>query len=97
MSAVFEHCDFRGTVLDEVMFDGRDLTLGKGRPNKLGENQLFGCDFSTAALIGTSFIAIDFRYCTVPIGENFMLIDQFPHRCRDALATLATLPARMRA
>lgn len=86
LSAVFEKCDFRDAEVNEVRFDGRrfdnyDLT-------GLNDNKMANCDFSTARLYASSFLAIDFRNLIAPIGDQFYLIDAYPSRVRTALDRL---------
>lgn len=87
MSAVFEDCDFSEALLQSVHFDGRMLG-GPGKPNRLGQNSMRGCNFSTAKLEDTSFYGVDFRNLTPPTGEQYLLYGQFPSRTAHALELL---------
>lgn len=78
LTAVFENCDFRDAEIAEVFFDGRGF--GKRGPSGLGKNKLAGCDFSTANLHGTSFLAIDFRNVIPPVADRYVLVSDFPRR-----------------
>lgn len=90
LSTVFERCDFRDATVESVNFDGRYLH-GRGRPDRLGDNKLKDCDFSTAVLKNVAFIAIDFRNCVPPMSGDVVLIADYPARCRSALAALAEM------
>ncbi|RIR81088.1 hypothetical protein D2E65_04425 [Mycobacteroides abscessus] len=87
MSAVFENCDFSEALLQSVHFDGRMLG-GPGRPNRLGNNSMRGCNFSSAKLEDTSFYGVDFRNLTPPTGEQYLLYSRFPSRAAHALELL---------
>lgn len=89
LSTVLDSCDFRNATIEGSFFDGRSFR--DNAPVGLGENKLKDCDFSTAILIDTSFLAIDFRNCVPPSGEEYALVDQYPRRAQDALGYLKTL------
>lgn len=87
LTTVFEKCDFRDAEISEVFFDGRGF--GKRGPSGLGKNKLEGCDFSTAKLYGTSFLAIDFRNVIPPVADRYVLVRDFPRRVEIATDRLA--------
>lgn len=86
LTAIFENCDFRDADIDEVFFDGR--RFDSNGPAGLGENKLKGCDFSTARLEGTSFLAIDFRNLIPPRAARYVLVESYPARVEVALDRL---------
>ncbi|AYM42056.1 pentapeptide repeat-containing protein [Mycobacteroides chelonae] len=86
LSTVLESCDFRYAYLERVFFDGR--LFRDNAPTGLGENKLLHCDFSSAELRDTTFLAIDFRNCIAPTGDDFALVDHYPRRVEDALSYL---------
>lgn len=86
LSAVFEDCDFRDAEIKEVRFDGRRFD-SNGLAG-LSENKMAGCDFSTARLDGSSFLAIDFRNLTPPLGDRYVLIASYPSRVAIAMDRL---------
>jgi uncharacterized protein YjbI with pentapeptide repeats len=92
LSAVFEYCDFRNAEIDEVFFDGR--RFDKRGLAGLGENRLKGCDFSTARLEGTSFLAIDFRDLIPPKADRYVLVENYPLRVQVALNRLQSSGSR---
>jgi uncharacterized protein YjbI with pentapeptide repeats len=89
LSTVLEACDFRDATIDSAFFDGR--AFRDNAPIGLGENKLNECNFSTAKLRDTSFLAIDFRNCIPPAGDDVALVEQYPRRLEDALSYLKTL------
>lgn len=86
LSAVFENCDFRDAKITRVVFDGRKFD-NNGLVG-LSENKMKCCDFSTAEITDTSFLAIDFRNLIPPENERYPLIDDFPARVKVALDRL---------
>lgn len=86
LSTVLEYCDFRKATVESCFFDGRKFV--NNAPAGVGQNRLIGCDFSTTALDDTSFLAIDFRNCVPPAGDDFVLIDHYPRMVEDALSYL---------
>ena len=86
LSAVFEQCDFRQADIDQVRFDGRRFD-DNGLVG-LNDNNMMGCDFSTAKIYGSAFMAIDFRNLIPPVGEQFSLVDGYPPKVRIAVDRL---------
>jgi uncharacterized protein YjbI with pentapeptide repeats len=86
LSAVFEQCDFREADVNQVRFDGR--RFDKNGLVGLNDNKMMGCDFSTAKLYASSFLAIDCRNLIPPNGAQYVLIDAFPSKVRLALDRL---------
>jgi len=83
---VFEQCDFRQADIDQVRFDGRRFD-DNGLVG-LNDNNMMGCDFSTAKIYGSAFMAIDFRNLIPPVGEQFSLVDGYPPKVRIAVDRL---------
>lgn len=86
LTAVFENCDFRDAEIKTVIFDGRRFD-DRGLAG-LSENKMAGCDFSTARIEDTSFLAIDFRNLIPPNNGRYVAIDDFPLKARVALDRL---------
>jgi uncharacterized protein YjbI with pentapeptide repeats len=89
MSTAFRHCVFTGK-LQEVVFDGRDLSESTGRP---GHNDMYGCDFTDSQLDDVQFIAIDASNMKLPTGPDYVVISKFPRVISAAKKWLTSAPA----
>lgn len=86
LSAIFENCDFRDASISEVYFDGRKFDTN-GLVG-LSENKMMGCNFSSAKLEYTGFLAIDFRNLIAPTDGRYVLIPDFPSKVEIAVSRL---------